>query len=139
MVLYIGNNVYTQRQIDNAPRRAFERGHVQVVTKDHKAPFIPRNKEISNLVKFITESAFVGNYVVLLGEHGCGKTTLIEQTIQSDTLKQRGCVYISFPEPDRGKVKVTETLAAPFTYKRQRGFLAALFRAVMAIHKTILL
>jgi hypothetical protein len=68
MVIYVRNYVYTQYQIDKAPRRAFERGHVPAITKDHAAPFIPRDKEVSNLSKFIQESTIHGKYVVMLGE-----------------------------------------------------------------------
>jgi len=68
MSIYVGNNVYTQCQIDKAPRRAFERGHVLVETKDPDDPFIPRDDELSNLIEFIKESASRGKYVVMLGE-----------------------------------------------------------------------
>jgi hypothetical protein len=68
MVIYVGNNVYTQYQIDTAPRRAFERGNAMVETNRRKIPFIPRDKEIANLAEFMKECAVRGKYVVLIGE-----------------------------------------------------------------------
>jgi hypothetical protein len=66
VAIYVGNYVSTQHQIDKAPQRAFEHGHVPAIIKEH-TPFIPRDKEESNLSVFIQESTVRGKYVVMIG------------------------------------------------------------------------
>lgn len=84
----VGNYMYTHYQEDKAPRLAFENGHIPSLDIPSTVPFIPMDMEISDLSKVIEATAVCGRYLVIYGEHGCGKTTLITQICNSDTIRK---------------------------------------------------
>jgi ABC-type molybdenum transport system ATPase subunit/photorepair protein PhrA len=60
---------------------------------------IPRKPLVEEIKLFITPAEETGHYPLIIGEHGTGKTSLIELAVNDmDKNKPKGVVYVNIPD-----------------------------------------